>query len=298
MNGTGAVTVWKDYVPAPATPTPTSAPTPVPTPTPAPTLVPTPSPSSTPASLLVVDEFPEAALVGRPFTLSVSFVPPPVESPSVWAEWAITGKQSTRLRLLDDGRERDARAGDAQYGASLTPTTVGTALVRVWGEVRGREIASWEGRLRVEASRGEATNAIIVRRALPAWVWPSGAVALLGCLGAWRTQRWFSALPRAAGTLRVLQAPSDYTGPGSVDLSVLNRRSVRLGGPGAALPSPAGDSPWATIHALPDGSGMEVIPSDGKPVQVNEHPLTGPRTLSDGDRITAGGLCLRFEHLH
>ncbi len=404
MTGQGSVTVWKDYLPAPVTPTPS----------PVPTLRAEPQseaaiPSPTPAPQMIVDEWPEVILLGQPVTLSLAFEPAPPEPPIVWAEWVVGDGQPGRERLLDDGHEGDAQAGDGRYGASLTPASAGILLVRVWGEVRGHEIASWEGRLRVEpyptlelvvpedrdtwragrpvvvethwavdgetlamggpltatlrssdgiahtvltgsvgesivlpapqvagtysltveasggfsdpsppplgppqswgGSRGgestgslpfwgEATATVVVRRPLPGWVWMAGVGLPLAGLGGWGLHRWFQRLPRVAGRLRVLEAPAGYAGPTLTDLSSLNRQSVRLGGAQAELPLPAEGSFWATIRALPDGSGVELTPCNGQVVQINEHPLAGPHLLSDGDRIATEGVRLRYEHLH
>ena len=117
-------------------------------------------------------------------------------------------------------------------------------------------------------------------------------------LAAWGLHRWFGRLPRVAGRLRVLQAPAGYAGPTLTDLSLLDRRLVRLGGAQAELRVPAEGSSWATIRALSDGSGMELTRCDGRVVQINEHPLVGPHLLSDGDRIATEGVQLRYEHLH
>lgn len=308
MTGQGSVTVWKDYLPAPVTPTPS----------PVPTLRAEPQseaaiPSPTPAPQMIVDEWPEVILLGQPVTLSLAFEPAPPEPPIVWAEWVVGDGQPGRERLLDDGHEGDAQAGDGRYGASLTPASAGILLVRVWGEVRGHEIASWEGRLRVEPyptlelvvpedrdtwRAGRPVATVVVRRPLPGWVWMAGVGLPLAGLGGWGLHRWFQRLPRVAGRLRVLEAPAGYAGPTLTDLSSLNRQSVRLGGAQAELPLPAEGSFWATIRALPDGSGVELTPCNGQVVQINEHPLAGPHLLSDGDRIATEGVRLRYEHLH
>ena len=221
MAGQGSVTVWKDYLPAPVTPTPS----------PVPTMRAEPqseavTPSPTPAPQMIVDEWPEAVLEGQPVTLSVAFEPEPPESPRVWAEW-----------VLEDGQ-------------------------------------------------------------LQGWVWMAGVGLSLAGLGGWELHRWFGRLPCVAGRLRVLQAPAGYAGPTITDLSLLDRRSVRLGGAQAELPVPAEGSSWAIIGALSDGSGMELTPYDGQVVQINEHPLVGPHLLSDGDRIATEGVRLRYERLH
>jgi len=373
MSGQGTVIVWKDYLPAPVMPTPSP--------------VPSMTPSPTPAPQLVVDEWPAAVLVGQPVTLSVAFEPEPPEPVGVWAEWIVDDGQPKRERLLDEGREGDAQAGDRRYTVSLTPTSAGTMLVRVWGEIGGREIAAWEKRLCVEpypvlglvapeageiwwtgrpavveacwavdgkplatggvltatlrssdgavhtvltgtvgmpiilcappvagaysltvgASEGfpgdlpfhgEVTTTVGVRRPLPGWVWLAGVGLPLAGLGSWGLHRWFRRLPRVAGRLRVLEAPAGYAGLTLTDLSSLERRSVRLGGAQAELPLPAEGSPWATIRALSDGSGMELTVCDGRTVQINEHVLTTPHLLSDGDRIATEGVRLRYEYLH
>jgi hypothetical protein len=98
--------------------------------------------------------------------------------------------------------------------------------------------------------------------------------------------------------LRVLEAPAGYAGPTETDLSLLDRRLVRLGGMQAELPLPAEGSAWAVIRALPDGSGMELAPCDGQEVQVNNVSVFGSHLLSDGDRIAAEGVRLRYEVLH
>ncbi len=148
MAGRGTVSVWKDYLVAPVTPTVMPSPTPLPTmtctPTPAPTVIPTPAPQ-------LIVAWPEVVLAGQPFTLGVFFDPAPSETPVVWAEWAREGEHLGQARLLDDGREGDMQAQDGHYGTSLVLSDTGAVLVHVWGEIDRNEIDAREGRLRVEA---------------------------------------------------------------------------------------------------------------------------------------------------
>ena len=210
MTGQGTVTVWKDYVPAPATPMPT--PTLTPTATPSPTPVSTATPSPTPAvQRLRVEPYPSLELV----------------APEDGGTW---------------------RAGD--------PDTVA------------------------------------------GWAWVAGLGLFLVGLGGWACYRWFQHLPRLAGRLRVLEAPAEYTGPTLTDLSLLDRRSARVGGAEAELSVPVKGPPWALVRALPDGSGMEIAPCDGREVRVNEAVVAGAHLLSDGDRIAVDGVRLRYEYLH
>jgi hypothetical protein len=373
MSGRGSVIVWKDYLPALATLTPS----PVPTATLSPTVAPG----------ITVDGWPEAALVGQPVVFSVSFHPGPSGQLAVWGEWGSGGDQPTRARLLDDGCEGDARAGDGYYGVLLMPTRPGTLLVRVWGEADGRVVALWEGRLRAEARPtleivtpqdgstwkageeaelqtrwavggrpvevtgtltaavlapdgstravvtgtvgapvalsapqtagtctitvaaagglpnglhfdGEAATTVDVRRPAPWWIWPVGLSMVAAGAGCGAVYLRFKRLPRVEGQLRVLEAPASYAGPTLADLSLLNRRVVRLGGKGAEFPAPAGGEPWAIIRALSDGSGVELEPRGGQNVLVNGHELAGAHPLSDGDRVATDSMELRYEHLH
>jgi hypothetical protein len=391
MVGRGTVTVWKDFLPAPATPLPTSAATStlVPSPTPS------PAPSPTPAPRLDVDGLPEAVLVGQPVTLSASFEPTPPEPLTVWAEWVREDSLPRRERMLDDGRLGDARAGDGRYSTSFRPEGAGILLVRAWGKVAGREIAAWEGRVRVEAHptlqlvapeagdrwqagrpggvrvqwiagdeplatgglmtvtlcpldgevrdacstvvtgtvgrslsmdapqeagtysltvratgctaagvsfQGRCATTVAVHRPLPAWIWIASVGSLLAGTGGWLAYRYFRRLPRLVGHLRVLGAPAGYAGPTEIDLSLLDRRSARVGGAEAELPIPTSGAPWAIIRALSDASGMELAPGDGWDVRVNDVPLTGSHLLSDRDLVTAStadapDIRLRYEHL-
>jgi hypothetical protein len=383
MGGRGSVTVWKDFLPLPqqervADPSPTPLP-----PSPTPTVTPSP----TPAPRLVVRDWPEAAFVGRPVQVSASLQPQSSARATYWAAWQLDGEEVSSERLLDDGREGDARAGDGRYGALVTPPTTGTLLLQAWSEVKGREIASWEGRLRVEpypvlrlispqvgetwqvdepvsvaarwhagevevgtddpltvtlcpadgtscriftgtvghplktyapsdagsytlsvdalvnvpgasSVRGRATRTIVVQRPVPGWIWAAVTGAFAAIIGGWWVYRYQRGLPRLVGRLRVLTAPAEYTGPTLTDLSSLNRRSIRLGGRGAALELPPEGAPWANIRALADESGMELSPCNGRLIRVNGYELTGPHLLSDGDRIVVDGATLRYEHLH
>lgn len=383
MGGQGSVTVWKDFLPLPqqervSDPSPTPLP---PSPTPTVTSSPTPVPR------LVVRDWPETAFVGRPVQVSASLQPEPTGQATYWAAWQLDGAEVASGRLLDDGREGDARAGDGRYGALITPPTTGTLFLQAWSEVEDREIASWEGRLHVEpyptlrlispedgetwhvddpvsvATRwhaGEmavgtedlltvtlcpadetgcriftgtvghplemyapsdagsytltaealvnlpgassvqatATRSIVVQRPVPGWLWVAGTGAFAVIVGGWWVYRYRRGLPRLAGRLRVLTAPSEYTGPTLTDLSSLNQRSIELGGEGAALELPPEGAPWASIQALADESGMELSPCNGRLIRVNGYELTGPHLLSDGDRIAIDGATLRYEYLH
>ena len=146
--------------------------------------------------------------------------------------------------------------------------------------------------------RGRATRTIVVRRPVSGWIWAAAAGAFAAIIGGWWVYRYRQGLPRLVGRLRVLTAPSDYTGPTLTDLSSLNRRSIKLGGEGAALELPPEGAPWADIRALADESGMELSPCNGRLIRVNGYELTGPHLLSDGDRIAIDGATLRYEHLH
>ena len=208
MTGQGTVTVWKDYVPAPATPMPTLALTATSSPTPVPTATPSPTPA---VQRLRVEPYPSLELV-------------------------------------------TPEAGD-----------------------------TWQ-------AGGSATVA--------GWAWIAGLGLFLVGPGGWVCYRWFQRLPRLAGRLRVLEAPAEYTGPTLTDLSLLDRRSARVGGAEAELSVPAKGPPWAVVRALPDGSGMEIAPCDGREVRVNEAVVAGAHLLSDGDRIAVDGVRLRYEYLH
>ena len=178
------------------------------------------------------------------------------------------------------------------WGGFPDPSPPSLGPSQLWGGSNGGESTNslpfW----------GEATATVVVDRPLPGWVWMAGVGLSLTGLAAWGLHRWFGRLPRVAGRLRVLEAPAGYAGPTLTDLSLLDRRSVRLGGAQAELPVPAEGSSWATIRALSDGSGMELTLCDGRVVQINEHPLVGPHLLSDGDRIATEGVRLRYEYLH
>ena len=143
MDGQGSVTVWKDFLPLPQQ---EAVPDPSPTPLP-PSPTPTVTPSPTPPPRLIVRDWPETAFVGKPVQVSASLQPRPSGRATYWAAWHLDGEAVSSERLLDDGREGDARAGDGRYSALVTPPTTGTLLLQAWSEVEGREIASWEGRL-------------------------------------------------------------------------------------------------------------------------------------------------------
>lgn len=144
MDGQGSVTVWKDYLRLPE-----EATRPTPTPLP-PSPVPTITPSSTPAPRLIVEGWPEVVLAGHAFPVQASLEPQPSRQITYWATWHVDGEGIRSERLLDDGREGDATAGDGSYSTLITPPTTGTLFLRAWSEAGGQEIASWEGRLRVE----------------------------------------------------------------------------------------------------------------------------------------------------
>lgn len=143
----------------------------------------------------------------------------------------------------------------------------------------------------------EATRTTTVRRSSRIWMWIAGVGMLMVGLGSWGFYRKRRHLPRLTGKLRVLEAPVDYAGPALIDLSLLNRRSVKLGRGDVGLPSPSNGNPWGIICALSDGSGMELTPCDGQIVRVNGYELDGPHLLSDEDRIASDKVRLRYEHL-
>jgi hypothetical protein len=150
--------------------------------------------------------------------------------------------------------------------------------------------------------QGRCATTVTVRRPLPAWIWIASVGALLAGTGGWSAHRYFRRLPRLVGHLRVLGAPAGYAGPTEIDLSLLDRRSARVGGAEAELPIPTSGAPWAIIRALSDASGMELAPMEGWDVRVNEVPLIGSHLLSDRDLVTAstGGAAdirLRYEHV-
>ena len=146
--------------------------------------------------------------------------------------------------------------------------------------------------------RGEVTRTVTVRRRTPGWVWLGGTGVCGAAVGAWWLWRRYRRLPRLVGRLRVLVAPSDYSGPSLTDLSSLNRRSARIGGQRAEVDLPPLGSPWARIQALPDESGVELTVCNGRVVEVNGQTVAGPQLLVDGDTITTGDVKLRYEHLH
>ncbi len=149
MSGKGTVTIWKDYIPSPATPTPTPTPTETPTPTATPTA--TPTPTSTPTPRLRILDWPQAALVGQPLLFVVELDTATPQPGEVWAAWGFTETLPHRAQLCDDGRFGDSHQGDGRYSALATPEQAGALRVRVWWQNGATVIDTWDGRVQVEA---------------------------------------------------------------------------------------------------------------------------------------------------
>jgi len=156
IEGEGAVAIWKDTLPEPATPTPvptpTAAPTLRPTPTPAPTMTPSPTPTATPVPEWVVENWPAAARVGTPITLTARIAPLPEGSTQLSVTWMTAGEVVTREQLFDDGRMGDLQAEDGRYTVVIVPQEVGTLSVELSGEIDGMALTSWRGRVQVDAT--------------------------------------------------------------------------------------------------------------------------------------------------
>ncbi len=299
MTSQGTVTVWKDYVPAPSTPTPTSTATP--TATPSPTPVPTATPSPTPAvQLLRVEPYPSLELVAPEAGDTWRVGDPAI----VQARWAVDGEPLATGGWLTATLYSSNDVNDAVDVNDVPHTavtgTVGTPITLDAPQAAGTYTLSVQAMGVSPADlpfQGETATTVVVRGSLPGWVWAAGLGLFLVGPGGWVCYRWLQRLPRLAGRLRVLEAPAGYAGPTLTDLSLLDRRSARVGGAEAELPVPAEGQPWAIVRALPDGSGMEIAPCDGREVRVNEAVVVSSHLLSDGDRIATDGLRLRYEHL-
>lgn len=140
VDGTGRVTVWKDYrrTVAPVV-TPSATPTTVPTPSPTPTALPARSP--------VVQGLPEAALVGQTVTLTVALEQSISAGAPAVLQLTPPGQEPVRMLLLDDGRDGDAQAGDGLYTARFQPQVIGMHTLTLHLEPA---YAPWQARLLVE----------------------------------------------------------------------------------------------------------------------------------------------------
>lgn len=155
IEGQGAVTIWKDTLPSPVTPTPeptlkpTATPRPtlteVSTPLPTQTLIPTP----TPVLELQVEELPRSALVGTSLMIRARVEPGPARAARLAATWMQDGKLIGRGQLSNSGQLGDRESHDGSYAISLPLERVGTVSIQIDGEAQGVQLMPWRRQINV-----------------------------------------------------------------------------------------------------------------------------------------------------
>jgi hypothetical protein len=144
ISGAGQVMVWKDYQPAPTTPTP------LPTATLRSTV--TPSPTVTPLPDLQIGHLPEGALVGQPVTVTASLSYISADSLTIRLVADGPNEMTVTESLLDDGRIADDSADDGLYSTRLILPESGDYLITVEAWQGERLLAERQSRLIVETA--------------------------------------------------------------------------------------------------------------------------------------------------
>jgi hypothetical protein len=308
IGGQGTVTVWKDFYPAPSTPTPRPSPTDTPTatstPTRTPTASPTPRPTATPTPL---------PAVGPVSRLSFATPSAPVEAwpgdrlPLV-ATWLPGARVLARLESADGNRLNEislSETSEGRYTGQLGLPAEGNGF----GAGRYRLHLLGEARLANGLTvQDEVFLPLTVRPARWGGWWIGLPVTVLVAGGGWLWFRRRQMAPLLEGTLRRLAAPAGQTIPARLDLDGLRRQRVSLGpDPKAELHLPSSSdapTPHARLVARREGSGRSSVAllageseADAGQVQVNQLPVVGEWLLQDGDVIQVGGYRFRYENL-
>jgi hypothetical protein len=296
IDGRGAVTVWKDYYPAPATPTPSPTPSPAPSPTPRPS--PTARPTATARPLPTLGPLPRLRLSEPAAPTGVR----PGDSLPVVATW-LPGARVLAYLEAAGGIQVDqtslAESGQGRYTAELSLPAPGRYRLRVEGE------ATLPNGLIVqdEASRPVLGRALWWSRA---WAWLGLPVVALGAGGyLWQRRR---NMPLLEGVLRRLAAAANSTVPVRLDLDARHCRAISLGPDPAAdvhLPhAPESPTPRARLVAQRTAGGgtnvvltAEAAAENSEVVLVNGLPLSHEHWLRDGDSIQLGAYRFRYENL-
>jgi hypothetical protein len=317
INGQGTVTVWKDFYPAPATPTPsaTHTPTPSPTftptasPTPTPTLSPTatrtPSPTVTPTSTPTPGPLPplELSEPGAPVTLG------PGASLPVVATWLPGARILAYLESADGERFDEAfllEAGEGRYTGQLSlPSGKAASMPR-----------HYHLRLQGQAKSGsgptiqDELSLPVTLRANRWWMWGGLGLSIKALLavGGWQWYRRRRTAPLLDGTLRRTRAPAGQEVPARLDLDTLRHGTISLGPDPRAelhLPhTPDTPTPRARLAARREARGqssvvllVEAAGDGSQEVLVNHLPVTSEWVLHDGDVIQLGAYQFRYENL-
>ncbi len=294
INGRGTVTIWKDFYPAPSTPTPRPTATPTSTPSPAPTATPRPTATSTPIPTvgplppltLLEPTAPVTRRVGDPLPLVVGWLP--------------DAHIRVRLESADGDQVEDtplAEVSAGRYAAQLTLPAPGRYQLKVDGQVVLKNGVTVQDK---------ASLSVIVHRR-GTWWWLGLPLAVLGAGGGWFWYQRRRTAPLLEGTLRRLSAPAGREVPARLDLDALRQKTVRLGpDPEADLPLPhTADAPTPTARLVarrePSGVGIALVveerTGEADAVRVNDLPLAGEWALHDGDVIQLGAYRFRYENL-
>jgi hypothetical protein len=324
INGRGTVTVWKDFYPAPATPTPSPTHTPTASATPSPTATATPSPTASPTPLPSATPTPTPTPVPRLAILEpdgpVGLRPgDPLPVVAAWLPGAriLAGLESAQGERLAETSLSEAEpgryTGELRLPSGKAPSSPANYQLRLLGEAR------LENGLTVNDEASLAIAGQSARRT--AWWLGLPLLALIGG-GGWLWVRRRKAAPLLEGSLRRLVVPAGHATtvagrevPTRLDLDALRRREVHLGpDPGADLylpGTPDAPTPHARLVARRDADGrpgvalvVEAAGNDSQPVQVNQLPVTGEGlsplgglTLHDGDLLQLGAYRFRYENL-
>lgn len=311
VTGQGAVAVWLDYQPLPATPTVTASPTATRTPTAtasptaSPTATATPSPTASPTATanptltpLAVDGpyleimAPDAqrrSSAGEPEAVLIA-----VRSaqPYTVGAWVI-GPNLETAQVVTLARQEGARGEATTWRGETAPLGVAGAYT-----VTAR-LTSAVGRGVHMAQERQVTFTVVHRRAAWPWLAGAGLVAGLGVAGGVR--RWQRGQPQVEGVLRLVQGPAGQPAGVSWDLSQRQRRTITVGSNkrcDVALLHEPGLPAQAAIIAAGRANGPQFSAvSASQEVRINGKSVAGTAALRDGDRIEIGSYHLRYENL-
>lgn len=297
INGEGTVTVWKDYYPAPATPTPSPTRTPTTSPTPSPTPSPTLAPTATPTPVPTLGPLPRLRLSEPSGPVNLG----PGDPLPVVATWLPGGRILAYLESANGERLDQITLSEAERGryiAQLKLPAAGSYRLRLQSEVK----------LQNGLTIQDEVSLALTGRA-PRWSgWWAGLPLLILVAASgyiWHRRR---TAPLLGGVLRRLSAPANRGVPARLDLDALRQGAISLGPDAAAdlhLPdAPEHPTPPARLVARLEADGqtgvilvVEPEAGGGQPAQVNGLPVVGACALYDGDIIQLGAYRFRYENL-
>lgn len=299
VTGQGAVAVWLDYQPLPATPTLTasSTATRTPTVTASPTASPTATANPTLTPLAVDGPYleimaPDAQRRSRAGESAAVLIAVRSAQPYTVGAWVV-GPSLEPAQTVTLTRQDGARAEATIWrGETARLDAAGAYTVTA-------RLASAVGRGVQVAQERQVTFTVARHRAAWPWLAGVGLVAGLGVAGGVR--RWRRGQPQVEGVLRLVQGPAGQPAGASWDLSQRRRRTITLGSNrrcDVALRHEPGLPAQAAIIAASraDGPRLRAV-SSGQEVRIDGKSVAGTAALRDGDRIEIGSYHLRYENL-